>query len=234
MKLVPVVVLLLTVGHALPQEQPERAQRPSIRVTGEATVTVKPDQVLLDVGVLTQAPTAQAATSQNAQRLDNVLSELRKILGAAADIKTVSYSVTPNYRYPKDGGNPTVSGYSASNTVQIKTSDLAKIGQVIDLATQSGANTIQRLHFMLKDEQNAQSQALREAAAKAKAKADALVSALGLRFVRVLFVEEGASPVRPFAERSFAMARADVAQTPVEPGTIDIRAVVTLTVEISQ
>lgn len=234
MKMIPLVVLLTAAGNVLPQEQPERSHRPSIRVTGEATVTVKPDQALIDLGVITQAQNAQAATSQNAQRLDTVLSELRKILGPGADIKTVSYSVTPTYRYPKEGGNPTVSGYSASNTVQIKITELAKIGQVIDLATQSGANTIQRLHFMLKDEQNIQTQALREAAAKAKTKADALVSALGLRFVRVLFVEEGASPVRPFAERSFAMARADAVQTPVEPGTIDIRAVVTLTVEISQ
>ena len=232
--MIPVVVLLMAAGNALPQEQPEKSQRPAIRVTGEATVTVKPDQALIDLGVITQAQTAQAATSQNAQRLDTVLSELRKILGAGADIKTVNYSVTPIYRYPKEGGNPTVSGYSASNTVQIKLTDLAKIGQVIDLATQSGANTIQRLHFMLKDEQNIQTQALREAAARAKTKADALVSALGVRFVRVLFVEEGAGPVRPFPERSFAMARADAVQTPVEPGTLDIRAVVTLTVEISQ
>src|SRR5687768_15998443 len=109
MKMIPVVVLLMAAGNVLPQEQPERSHRPSIRVTGEATVTVKPDQALIDLGVITQAQNAQAATTQNAQRLDMVLSELRKILGPGADIKTVSYSVTPTYRYPKEGGNPTVS-----------------------------------------------------------------------------------------------------------------------------
>ena len=222
-------------AEALAQASPDKPIRPTIRVSGEATVTAKPDQAEIAIGVVTQAATGQAAATQNAQKQDAVLSELRKTLGAAADIKTISYSLSPNYRYPKEGGQPTISGYTASNVVQIKTSDLAQVGKVIDLATQSGANTIQSLRFTLKDEQAVRSQALREAAIKARAKAEALASALGLKIVRVLNVDEGGQPIRPVYEAAESMRAAGVAaQTPVEPGTIDVRATVTLTFEIAQ
>ncbi|MFY9608883.1 MAG: SIMPL domain-containing protein [Blastocatellia bacterium] len=235
MKALMAIAAIGLVNTVAPAQQPiDKTGRPTIRVSGEATVTAKPDQAEINIGVVTQAATGQAAATQNAQKQDAVLSELRKLLGAAADIKTISYSLTPNYRYPKEGGQPTIAGYTASNVVQVKTNDLAQVGKVIDIATQSGANTVQSLRFTLKDEQGVRSQALREAAIKARAKADALASALGLKIVRVLHVDEGgvSMPI-PMAARTFS-AEANVAQTPVESGTIDVHATVTLTVEIAQ
>jgi uncharacterized protein YggE len=219
--------------QALAQDLPDRQPRPSIRVTGEATVNVKPDQAQIDVGVVTQAATAEEAANRNAQKLDATLKELRRLLGPTADIKTISYSLNPNYVYPREGGQPKISGYIASNTLQVKIDNLEQVGKVIDAAAQSGANNIQALRFTLKDEQAAQAQALREAAARAKAKGEALASALGVSVVRVLYVEEGGhvTPIRMDA-RTFSKAEAMSAPTPVEPGTIDVRAMVTLTLEI--
>jgi uncharacterized protein YggE len=186
--------------------------------------------------VVTQAATGQAASSQNAQKVDAVLSQLKKLLGQGAEIKTLSYSLSPNYRYPKEGGEPTISGYTASNTIQVKTGDLPQVGKLIDAATQSGANSVQSLRFTLKDEQAALSQALREAALKARAKADALASALKVRIVRVVQVDEGGQPMRPmFAEAMMARTAVESkAPTPVEPGTVEVQAMVSLIVEIAQ
>jgi uncharacterized protein YggE len=100
---------------------------------------------------------------------------------------------------------------------------------------QSGANTIQRLVFTLKDEQSAQLQALRLASTKAKAKAEEMAKALGLRIVRVLSITEGERGVRPIImpqPRMAQMEAASAAPTPVEAGTIEVRASVTLTAEI--
>lgn len=223
-------------GTALAQEPTDKMVRPTIRVTGDAIVTAKPDQAEINIGVVTQAQTGQAAASQNAQKQDAVISELRKALGQAAEIKTISYSLNPNYRYPKEGGPPTITGYTASNVVQVKTSNLAQVGRVIDLATESGANTIQSLRFTLKDETAARSQALREASNKARLKAEAIASALGLKIQRVLHVEEGGTIIRPveYGETMGAMRAAAAAPTPIESGSIDVRATVTLTVEIAQ
>ena len=206
---------------------------PSIRVTGEAAVTTKPDQAQIDVGVVTEAKNAQAAATENAEKLDAVLGEPRKALGPGADIKSTSYALTPMYHYPKEGGTPTITGYSTTNVIQVKTHELTQVGKIIDTAAQSNANRIQSLQFTLKDEQAVYIQALREAVARARAKAEAIGSALGLKIVRVLSAEEGGQQSRPvYAEGMRARAAAPV-QTPVEPGTLEVRATVTLTVEIA-
>src|SRR5688500_5534741 len=158
------LVMILGVVQAAAQTQPIPKLPPSIRTTGEATVTARPDRAQIDVGVVTQADTSQNAVSQNAQKLESTLARLRQLLGANADIKTISYNVTPNYRYPKEGGEPTIAGYTATNIVRVTLDDLTKVGNVIDTASQAGSNRIQNLRFMLKDEGPVQAQALREAA----------------------------------------------------------------------
>src|SRR5262249_7521892 len=176
------------------------------------------------------------AATQNAQKLDSVLADLRKVLGSAAQLKTINYALTPNFRYSREGGQPTITGYTASNTVEVTMDDLGQLGTVIDAASQSGANNIQSLRFTLKDEQAARAQALREASLKAKGEAQAIASALGVTIVRVLHVEEAGAVARPVfqAAERLAAGTAGVAPTPVESGTLDIHATVTLTVEISQ
>jgi len=229
-----VVALCILPAAGLAQESTGKAAPATIRVTGEATITAKPDQAEINLGVVTQAATGQAAAAQNAQKQDAVLAELRKALGTGAEIKTVGYSLSPSYRYPKEGGQPTISGYTASNVVQVRIADLDRVGKVIDIATQSGANTVGSLRFTLKDEEAVLSQALREAAIQARAKADALASALKLRILRVLQVDEGGQPVRPiFVEAATMRGRSEAAPTPVEPGSVEVRATVTLTVEIA-
>jgi uncharacterized protein YggE len=235
------VLRVLTVPVALAMAPPaavgaEESAKPVIRVSGESTVHVKPDQAELNLGVVTQAASGQAAASQNAQKQDAVVGQLKKTLGAGAEIKTIGYSLSPNYRYPKEGGQPTISGYTASNTVQVKINDLSLVGKVIDAATQSGANTVDSLRFTLKDEKAAQTQALREAAGQARAKAEALAAALSVKIVRVLSVDESGQPPRPIYMESMKarVMDASAASTPVEAGTIDIQASVTVSFEISQ
>ena len=97
-----------------------------------------------------QADTSQTAVTQNAQKLEATLAKLRQLLGANADIKTISYNVTPNYSYPKEGGEPTIAGYTATNIVRITLDDLTKVGTVIDTASEAGSNRIQNLRFMLR------------------------------------------------------------------------------------
>jgi uncharacterized protein YggE len=199
-------------------------------------VSAKPDQAEIDIAVITQTTTAQEAASQNAARVDAVLAALKKAAGA--DVRTVGYSLQPDYKFPgREGGKPTIAGYTARNTVQVKTGDLTGVGKLIDAALQAGANNVQRLQFTLKDEQAAKAQALQEAARKARADADALAAALGLKIVRVLSVEAGGpgviQPVREMAMMR-AAAAPDAPPTQVEPGTVEIRQTVTLTVEIGQ
>lgn len=213
---------------AMAQGRGERPMRPTVRASGDATVTVKPDQAKLYIGVVTQARTAAEAAAQNASRTTTVLEQLKRALGQEGEIKTTSYSVNPNYIYPQNGGQRAITGYSANNTVLVTVNNLANIGKTIDAATQNGANEVNSIQFTLRDEQKARSEALAAAAVKAKANAEAMASALGLKVEGVLSAESGESVQPRFAPMPM-MARAEASSTPVETGTLDIHATVTVT-----
>jgi uncharacterized protein YggE len=163
-----------------------------------------------------------------------VLAEIKKLLGKGDEVKTTGYTLNPNYRYPQ-GGKPEITGYTATNILQIRTGNLQGVGKLIDAGMQSGANQINRLVFTLKDEHSAQLQALRMAAQKAQSKAEEMAGALGLKVVRVLSLIENERGVRPIIAQTRGMqaeALSSAAPTPVEAGTIEVRSSVTLSAEI--
>ena len=206
-------------------------QRRYIQATGESVVSAEPTRARIDIGVVTQASTSQAAADQNASRTQTVLTRLRAIVGQSGEIRTVGYSLTPNYTYPREGGEPKLTGYTATNIVRVTLDDLTKVGPAIDTATQAGANRVQSLQFMLKDERAALDDALRQASQNAMRKASSIASSLGVRIIRVLTATESGGPVVPIRDNTYVM-RAESTQTPIEAGTIEVRASVTLTVEI--
>ena len=231
MRLWPTVVACVALGPALAQQPPVS----SIRVTGDARVTAKPDRVQIDIGVTTRAAKSQEAASQNAQQVAAVLAAVRKAAGPGADLKTVSYALNPNYQYHPNGAEPTLEGYTALNVVRVTLDELPKMGTVIDAATQAGANHVQGVQFTLRDQDSVRAQALREAAQRARAEADVLAAALGLKVLRVLTVEETSPRITPifYGGAPRAMANAAAPATPVEAGTLDVMADVTLSVEVA-
>lgn len=228
-----VAVLILLPSSALAQQKERRPRVQSVTASAEAVITAEPDQAQIDIGVVTQAKNAPQAAKENAEKLAHVMNEVKKLLGKGDEIKTANYSLNPNYRYPQ-GGKPEIVGYTATNVLHIQTSGLDNVGKLIDAAMQSGANTIQRLVFTLKDEQSAQLRALRLASTKAKAKAEEMANAVGLKIIKILSVTEGERGVRPIImpQQRAQMDVAAAAPTPVEAGTIEVRSSVTLTAEV--
>src|SRR5579863_1657644 len=145
-KLVTIAAAYLFVClQALPASAEGPTSLSSIRVTGTATVTAKPDRARIDVGVVTQAAQSDSAVSQNARTFKSVMDALHKAFGAGTDIKALSYSLNPDYQYGASsagGGGPTIKGYTATNVVRVTIDDLARIGDVIDTAAQAGANRV--------------------------------------------------------------------------------------------
>lgn len=203
---------------------------PVIRTQGEAVLTIEPNLAEIQIGVETEDPSAKAAAQNNAGRADAVLKTLYEFLGREADIRTIGYSVNPVYSAQRDGKNA-ITHYRATNTIRIKTDRIKQVGDIIDRANKAGANTMGSLQFTAKDDAAIRLKALEQASREARAKADAIASALGLKIKRVLEVEEIGQGPRPVVRsRSFAEAAA----TPVEAGTLDVAAAVSLTVEVGQ
>lgn len=221
------IFVLLMSHHAIPQETV-----PEIRVSADAVASAEPDHAEIELGVDTRAATAQAAATENASKVAGVLAAVRSVLGSEARIQTQRYSLQPQYRHARDGGEAVIDGYVASNVVRVSAIPIEATGEVIDAATDAGSNNVRSLQFKVEDEETLKLEALAEAARIARARADALAEPLGLTVVRVLSVSEGEPvTVRPYAATGLMQAEAR-RPTPVEPGDVEVHARVTLRVEV--
>lgn len=227
----PTWVLLLP-GLLLAQDTAKLAH--VVRASGEATVTAKPDRAEVSVAVTNQARKAEAASAQNAAQSTRVIAALKQSIGTSGDIKTTGYSIVPEYNNPTGGGSPTITGYRATNTVLVTVNDLSLLGKIVDAASGAGANDISGIVFTLRDDASVRAQALAQAAEKARANAEAIARALNLHVTGVFQAESSEAPiVRPLFAETKAMARmAAPTQTPIETGTIDIRASVVVTLQV--
>lgn len=228
----PILVLVICVVGTRAQDIRSVSGTPCVRVHGQSTVSMQPDEAEMDIGVITQATTANAASAQNTAQASAVIQQLRMLLPSAT-IETVNFSVNPHFRFPKDGGTPETLGYSADTTLRIVVEDISVLQKAIALALKSGGSNINRLDFMLRDEKPARARALADAASQAQSGADALAASLKLKLGRLLLVEEGQPViVSPAREVDLEKIRA-TDMTPISPGSIQVRADVNLTYEIA-
>lgn len=227
------VAMFATAGLFLASGQCATADSPVIRVTGEASLSVPPDQAQMDLGVVTEDANAGRAASLNATKQQAVMDELRKRFGDAIEVKTISYSITPRYRYPTGGGQREQDGYTARNVIRVETRALEKVGAILDAATSSGANQVDQLSFQLRDEEPVRAKALRVAASNARAKAQAIAEALDMRLGQVISVEESGVSIPPVQPQLRMMGVSAKAETPVEAGSLAVHAELTLSVEAS-
>lgn len=214
-------LFFLSLAAAQPQPQ-------TVQAVGSATVSGQPDQVKVDIGVTTTATTAQEAAAQNATQMTAVLNQVRQVLGLAADIKTIGYSITPNYRNTP-GQQPVLIGYTATNTVEVTAGDSASIVKVIDSVSPVGATNIQSLRFSIRDDTPLRLQALGLAAKQAMGHAQAIAGGLGLKVGVVIAAQEGVS-VTPIV----GVVTGAAPSTPVEPGLVNVTATVTISARLTQ
>ena len=205
---------------------------PYVRVHGDATISQVPDRLQLDVGVISQGATSQAAADLNATQSKAVIDSLRRAV-PAGNMRTVNFSVNPTYQYPKDGSPPTILGYTANNTVRLQLDDLKLLPAVIEAATRAGASNVNRLNFALRDESKARAEALGRAADQARAGATALAERMHVKLGRLLRIEEE-QPVIVSPGRQVEFTAAPQAGASIEPGSIDVHASVSVTFEVNQ
>jgi len=203
------------------------ATAPYVQAVGQATVSVQPDEVQIDFSVITTATTAQSAASQNATQTNTLIAALQHLLGTNGNVQTVSYSLSPNYNYPPNGGTPALTGFTASNTVQVAATDLSMSGTIIDTGVSAGATTVASLQFTLQNPDPSLQQALKAATAQAQAHASAMASGVGMHAGAVISIQQNASTsVTPVNVTPTATT------TPVLPGLVTIQATVTLQVTL--
>jgi len=229
--------LLITVLAGACSSNASRVTR--VAVTGETNMKAQPDAAVVVLSVITQGAQAFNAQQDNARKSDAVIHALQASAGANPEIKTSDYSLRPQYdeRYNK---LPKIIGYEARNSVMVTMSDLSKVGAVIDAASRAGANSVENVSFILRDNSPARGQALAEASRQAMSKAQAIAQSMGGRVLRVVEEQEAglanampeARPISGAYEEITANRMMLAKATPVQSGPLSVNSRVQLVVEI--
>jgi uncharacterized protein YggE len=186
-------------------------------VVAEGEATRVPDIATIRAGVVTQAATAAAALSANAEQMKSVLAALKAAGVAERDVQTATISLNPQYRYAENQP-PVITGYQASNNVSVKFRDIAKSGAILDALVKQGANQIDGPNLSIDRIEAAQDEARTDAVKRARARADLYAKALGMRVERLVSLSEGNDVGMP-GPVPMMMARAEAKDsTQVVPG----------------
>jgi uncharacterized protein YggE len=122
----------------------------TLSLAAEGRTRLAPDRATINLGVVSDAPTASAAMQANARQMSQVMDALRKGGIAAKDVQTSNVGLEAQYAYEQNLP-PRLTGYRASNQVTITVRDLTRLGAAADAAVSAGANQINGISFSLAD-----------------------------------------------------------------------------------
>ena len=236
---------LLALGVALlpgtlAAQQPTDSGPRTITVSANATVQREPDRATVMLAVESQAESAQAAAAANAGLMERVLGAVRAAGVPDGQIRTVGYDLQPVYARipePRPGEiqEPRIVGYRAVNTVRVEVDGIPRVGGIIDAALEAGANRVDGVYFELRDRDAAFAEALQRAVEKARAQAEVAARAAGQQLGEPRHIALGGEympPPQPMPMYRREAMDAAMASTPVQAGTLDIGATVTITYEL--
>ena len=222
---VPVVLAAALAAATLPgSASSAAAEAGGLTVHGTASVTSVPDRAELSFGVESQGQTAKAALAANATEMRKVIAAVKAAGGT--DVKTQSVSLSPRYNETND-----VQAFVATNSVSATIKDLAKAGAVIDAAVNAGANQVYGPSLSSGDQSELYRQALKAAVANARASAQVLAAAANLSLGRVTAIVENGGGPQPLAYAADKAMAVD--STPIEPGTQQTTASISVTFAVS-
>jgi uncharacterized protein len=175
-------------------------------VSGIASTKIKTDKIVLSLGIETTNKTANAALNANSKLMNKVLTVLKSEGVKENETSNSSFNISPNYNYSHTqtiilDTQGSITGFTATNSIQTDSFNAAKISKWVDTATAAGANNINSIDFTLSDKklENIKNGLIKDAITNARGKASITASALGLRIVGVKSVDltEGFQPVLP-------------------------------------
>ena len=209
---------------------------PSITVVGTGEVRAKPDTAQINVGVVTEAPTAAEAVQSNSKAMEQLLQTIKQQGIEEKYIQTSGFNVSPKYHYqPRgDGGTPEIVGYTVSNQVQVTARDLSSLGEVLDKVVRAGANQIHGISFSIHDPTETMDEARRNAMKDARRKAELYAELIGAELGRPILVQETSPDMpEPLMRGGMRMAAAEMA-VPIATGEQTLSASITVTYALKQ
>lgn len=210
----------------------------TVVVSGEGNSAIAPDMAIITLSVVKDAKTAREALDANNADMAAVLKALKEGGIEARDLQTSGFTINPQYSYPtgNDGQNrpPELVGYQVVNGLSIRVRDLSKLGEIIDQSVTLGVNQGGSIQFTNDKPEAAITEARKAAVADAKAKAETLTEAAGVKLGRVIEISEVVGRPQPVMMARSSMKEFAGDAVPVQGGENSYDVTVTVTFGIEQ
>lgn len=216
-----------------PATAPVASDSTLLSVSARGQASRAPDVAGISAGVVTQAADANAAMRENAAQTSRLMEAIRAAGVQSRDVQTAGISLSPTYRYVENE-EPRITGYSASNTLNLKVRNLDQLGEVLDALVASGANNLHGPSLEIDQPEAVYDEARRKALEQARQRADMYAEALGLKVRRIMSISEGGGTpqARPlYAMRAVAQ---DSMATPVAAGENTLEANLEIVFELGR
>lgn len=212
-KTVCVAALLLTPALALAQAKAPNA--PTVTVAAQGSFKTAPDTAVVSMEVTGQSVDLKTAYAQAQSQAAEVRMLLRQQGLRPDEAHWSGFQVQPNVDYKTHQ----VTSYTVRNDLELKLTDFARIGSLLNAATGKGLNALRNVSFELAHPEKAKAAAIADGFAKARGEAAALARAAGVALagLQSVTVDTSGGFVRPMP-RFTAMA-AEAVPAPTEQFT---------------
>jgi len=212
----------------------------TITVEGDGTATATSSIARITFSVSETAATVGDAQAAATKKTDTALASLTKLSVDDKDVKTTSYNVSPQYQYTTcysgacPNTPPKITGYTVSQTIEVKVRDIAKAGDVLQALGTAEVQNISGPDFSTEDDTAVKAEARANAVADAKTKAQALAKELGVHLGKVISYYENTAPYYgDYAGKGGMAMESAVAPAPTLPaGQNDTNVTINVTYEI--
>lgn len=210
---------------------------PAIEVSGEGEATLVPDMAVLQLTVLREDATAEAALAANSRAMKEVLAAMAAEGIDERDLQTSNFSIQPKFHYPKpnqgDRAEPRIVGYTVRNSLTVRVRDIERVGVILQKSVDLGVNQGGNIQFTNDDPSEALAEARSEAVRDAIARAETLAEAADVDLGDILHISENSHIPGPIPVARARMAMADEA-VPVAAGENSYRVTVRMRFGIEQ
>ena len=170
-----------------------------ISVTGEGSVVIPPDTVVITLGVQTRGTEVGPAVAANNEAAERVIQSVTQLGVAPEDVQTTYFSIWTQPRYDEFGNVTDEVVYIVDNSVTVTLHDVSMLGALLGDALAAGANSVQNLSYTVADPAAILGSARSQALADAQRQAEQLAAESGVTLgaIQTIVESTGGGPPVP-------------------------------------
>lgn len=223
----------------------ENSQGRTITLSAEGKVTTIPDIAKIGFEVSLENKSIETLTNENNKKMQAIIDFLKENKIEEKDIKTIYYNLNPVYEQKcyldvsqMHRCDNVLSRYSLNQKIEVTIRDFTIIDTIVSKVTELGANNISNLSFQVEDMEDVLNEAKIDAINKIMARSQEISKNSNVKFGRILNVSENGyyqpymSSMKMDAAVVSGRGIAEMAPAPIEAGSKDITANVSITFEL--